>query len=886
MRPRLKSWLITLALLLATLPCGAAEPTGVLRTTLSNGLRVVIVPDPLAPVVTTQLTYRAGSNDAPDGFPGTAHALEHMMFRGSEGLDRDQLSELGALLGGIYNAHTEETLTQYTYTIPADDLGAALHVEALRMRGLSLHQADWDQERGAIEQEVSRDLSSPLYKYQSQVQAILFQGTPYEHDALGTRPSFDKTDAALLRQFYDRWYAPNNAILVIVGDVKPDQALADVQALFGDIPRRDLPDHAAFTVKPIQQQTLALATDFPAGLVTIAYRMPGLGDRDFAAADVLADVLGSERGALFGLVPAGRALMSQFAFHPKPDVGVGYAFAAFPAGGDPAPLLADLQRIIAATVRDGVSSELVAAGKRGELAQLAFQSDSISGLASAWSRAVTMREGGSPDDLARAYAAVTVADVNRLARQILDPAHAVTAVLTPQISGKAVAGTGFGSPESFDNLPDHPVALPPWARSALANLTVPDEGPPPDVSVLPNGLRLIIQPEHVSHAVLVYGNVDQVSETQEPPGKDGVATVTAALFSYGTRTHNRLRFRAAIDDIAAEEGAGANFYLRVLTPQFRRGMQLLAENELHPAFRPDAFAVVRGQIAQGLAGRLRSPGYMFRRAIDKAIVPEGDPTLREATPETVKDLQLADVQAFYAAAFRPDLTTIVVVGDITPQDARHVVAETFGGWRATGPRPVIDLPPGGPNQPSEALVPDASSLQDSVALTESFSLPVTSPDRYTMMLGNAILGGGFSSRLYKDLRVRSGYVYSVDSNLSWTRTRAQYTVEFGADPDKVDKARQMVLGNLRSMQTSPVTDTELSRAKAHMMRRLQMLRTSVSAIASQYLRLVALGLPLDSPQIAARRYLEITAPQIQQAFGTWLRPDDLAEVVKGPAPTP
>ena len=886
MRPRFKSCLITLALLLATLPCAAAEPAAVLRATLPNGLRVVIVPDPLAPVVTTQLTYRAGSNDAPDGFPGTAHALEHMMFRGSEGLDRDQLAELGALLGGIYNAHTEETLTQYTYTIPADDLRVALHVEALRMRGLSLNQADWDQERGAIEQEVSRDLSSPLYKYQSQVQAILFHGTPYEHDALGTRPSFDKTDAALLRQFYDRWYAPNNAILVIAGDVKPDQALAEVQSLFGEIPRHDVPDHALFTVRPIEKQTLALSTDFPAGLVTIAYRMPGLGDRDFAAADVLADVLGSERGALYGLVPAGRALMSQFAFHPKPDVGVGYAFAAFPAGGDPAPLLADLQRIIAATLRDGVSSELVTAAKRAELAQLAFQRDSISGLASAWSRAVTLREGGSPDDLARAYAAVTVADVNRLARQFLDPAHAVTAVLTPLISGKAVAGTGFGSPESFDNLPDHPVALPPWARSALANLTVPDDGPPPDVSVLPNGLRLIIQPEHVSHAVLVYGSVDQVSETQEPPGKDGVATVTAALFGYGTRTRNRLAFRAAIDDIAAEESAGASFYLRVLTPQFRRGMQLLAENELHPAFPPEAFAVVRAQIAQGLAGRLRSPGYMFRRAIDKAIVPEGDPTLREATPETVKDLQRADVKAFYAAAFRPDLTTIVVVGDITPQHARRVVAETFGLWRAVGPRPVVDLPPDRPNQPSEALVPDASSLQDSVALSESVSLPVTSPDRYTLMLGNAILGSGFSSRLYKDLRIRSGYVYSVDSNLYWTRTRARYTVEFGADPDKVDKARQMVLGNLRNMQTAPVTDTELSRAKALMMRRLQMLRTSVPAIASQYLRLVALGLPLDSPQIAARRYLEITAPQIQQAFGTWLRPDDLAEVVKGPAPSP
>ena len=115
------------------------------------------------------------------------------------------------------------------------------------MGGLNLDQADWDKERGAIEQEVSRDLSSPIYTYLSQLQAIMFAGTPYENDALGTRPSFDKTDAKLLRAFYERWYAPNNAILVIAGDVDPAAAIAQARTAFGGIPRRDIPAHATFT---------------------------------------------------------------------------------------------------------------------------------------------------------------------------------------------------------------------------------------------------------------------------------------------------------------------------------------------------------------------------------------------------------------------------------------------------------------------------------------------------------------------------------------------------------------------------------------------------------------------------------------------------------------
>ena len=155
------------ASLCAALPAHA-DTAPVLRATLDNGLRVIIVRNTLAPVVATSVNYLVGSDEAPAGFPGTAHAQEHMMFRGSPGLSAEQLADIGSIMGGNFNANTRESLTQYLFTVPAEDLDVALHIEATRMRGVLDSAADWDQERGAIEQEVAQDLSNPGYKLYAQ----------------------------------------------------------------------------------------------------------------------------------------------------------------------------------------------------------------------------------------------------------------------------------------------------------------------------------------------------------------------------------------------------------------------------------------------------------------------------------------------------------------------------------------------------------------------------------------------------------------------------------------------------------------------------------------------------------------------------------------------
>lgn len=863
----------------------ALSSAQVVRATLPNGLRVVIVPNRLAPVVTTEINYLVGSAEAPAGFPGTAHALEHMMFRGSKGLDKDQLAAIGSRLGGSYNADTTEDVTQYFYTAQARDLPVLLKIEALRMNGLTLSDADWSKERGAIEQEVSRDLSSPAYRYLEQLQSILFAGTPYEKDALGTRPSFEKTNAALLRGFYEKWYAPNNAILIITGDINPVTTLDQVKEAFGNIPRKTLPERHKVTPVAPTAHTITLPTDYPVGFATLAFPMPGRTAQDFATADILSDVLGSQRGALYDLVPQGKALFAGFEYAPKKEAGFGLALAAFPKGADSSKTMADLRGVLEKIRKEGVPADLVEAAKRREVAQLQFSANSVSGLAAIWSNALAFQNLESPGDVVAAYQAVTPEAVNKLAASLLDPAHAVTAVLTPESSGKPVAGKGFGGAESFASTPDKPVKLPDWAEKALAQLEKPTATPLPDVSVLPNGIKLIVWPSHVSHTVQLTGEVRQQAALQEPAGKEGVEDITESLFSYGTTTHDRLAFQKALDDIPAWEDAGGNFSLQVLTPDFEKGVALLAENELHPAFPDKAFQVVRMQLAQAQAGTLMSPGHLFGKAIETAILPAKDPALREATPVSIMSVTRDDVLHYYQTAWRPDLTTIVVTGDITPEKARAVVEKAFGDWKAEGPKPDLNLPKVPLSKASRANVPDKSSVQDEVVLTETIGLQVSDPDRYMLRLGNEVLGGGlFSSRLYRDLRVKTGYVYTVGSSFNWSRTRGSYALDYGADPDKVGKARLAAVQDLRTMQSAPPTEDELSLAKASLLRSLPLRRASLRAIAGEYLSLINLDLPLDDTNKAAEAYYKASGADVQAAFKKWVRPDDLAQIVKGPTP--
>jgi zinc protease len=381
------------------------------------------------------------------------------------------------------------------------------------------------------------------------------------------------------------------------------------------------------------------------------------------------------------------------------------------------------------------------------------------------------------------------------------------------------------------------------------------------------------------------GSVKHNGDLQTPPNQEGVGDVLDGLYSYGTTTLDRLAYQKALDDIAANENAGYNFSVKVLKEYFSRGVQLLADNELHPALPEQAFMVTRQQTAQYVAGNLQSPGYHVSRALDMALLPKGDPVLREVTPDTVTKLTLDEVKQYHAATIRPDLTTIVVIGDVTPEEARTVIEKWFGDWKATGEKPNTTLAAIPVNKASAATVPDAQAVQDSVILAEQIDLNRFDPDYYPLQLGNHVLGGGFyATRLYHDLRQVAGYVYNVDVSMDASKTRASYSVDYGCDPPNVSKARALIVRDLDQMRTQDVSDAELHQAKALLLRQIPLSESSEEAVAGGLLGRADVGLPLDEPIQAAKKYYALTADDVKAAFAKHIDVNNLVQIVRGPAP--
>lgn len=855
---------------------------GVTRATLSNGLQVVVLRDPLAPVVTTMMNYQTGADEEP--VTGIAHAQEHMMFRGSRTVSAAQFAEVTALTGGSFDADTQNEITQFFFTVPSQDLDIVLHLEASRAQGILDTQQLWNEERGAIEQEVQQDNSSAGYRLYVKILQNLMAGTPYADAGLGTMHSFSQqVNAPQLRAFYQKWYHPNNAILVIAGDVEPQAAIAEVKQLFGSIPAKKLPSRRNVKLGPLRPRTFTDVSASPETDVFLGYRFPGTDDPDYAASQILLDVLNSKRANLYRLVAQGKAFDAGAQSQTFRRAGMALLELDVSPTVTPQDALAQLRGVVSGYLKAGVPADLVSAAKLRESSNEQFSANSISGLAQEWSQALAA-EHRTPDEDLAAIERVTTADVNRVARKYLSVTP-TSAYAVPKNTGEVGTAHGQLAAENNTIVPTHKEPLPSWAQRKLSQLSVPKLKTNPVVTVLPNGIRLIVQQEPFTHTVVLRGTIKTSPDLEEKPQQEGVASLTSTLLGYGTKTYDRLAYQRQLDAIAADVSTGSNFSLAVTTPNFSRGVQLLADAQLHPSFRPQDFQVVKQQEYEEVASQQQSPDHLARISLINALYPKNDPVRRYPTPDTVKALTLDDVRDWYGTAYRPDLTSIVVVGDVTPARARAVVQRWFGSWRARGAKPPLYPSPAPDNSAASFTVAATGRVQDTVILAQTLRLRRTDADVPALEVGNAALTGGFyASILFRDLRERTGYVYSVNSDFDLGKTRSTFDIVYGAAPENVGKADALLHRDLQAMQSRPLSEAQLRVAKALLLGSIATQEQSYGGIAQALLSNVVDGLPLDQDLRDARAELAATPRQVQAAMARWVRPDGFAQVIVGPAP--
>jgi zinc protease len=889
----LRSWKMLPMCLLLCLAAHAAsgvDPSGgqernVKRLTLRNGLRVILVRNTSAPVVTVQVNVLVGGNEDPTGFPGLAHAQEHMAFRGCRDMTADQTAAVYAQLGDENNADTQEELTRYFVTVPRDDLDVALEAQAKCLTDVDDSPLDWAQERGALANEVRQTQNDLMYNLLQRINGTMFAGTPYTKDSLGNADSLRRMNAGMLKDLFRRWYAPSNEILIVVGDMNLEKTALTVEKLFGHILDHPVPAATPILLPAFKSAHIAFESDIHFAGAYIAYRLPGSDSADFATTTILACLLQRDAGNLSHLVSSGLAVRTDYSLEQSfKRASVGIASISVPSGTTVATAALRVRRAVEREAIRGFTAQEVESAKRGILLDMTSDTESTSEVADDWSEAVAQRGRSSPEDDAKAIRLVTKQDVDRVARQYLIHVPVFTASVTKAHDANIRPLSAKRGSERVALPSSVPAELPPWVAGRLDVARMPDNGALPSEMTLTNGIHLLVKSDLDMHTITLMGSIKHSVALQTGTGKEGVSQIMDAIYASGASGVDKRSLKDSFDLLSAKEAGGYQFSLTVPKENFAEGLKLLANHQLHPAFDQASFTIAKRQVTQDIAGDETSPNYLAERALRKALLPLGDPALRLATKGTVNNLTLEQVVAYFRATVRPDMTTIVVAGDISAEDARLQLEQAFNEWQADGEKPDTVLPGIPANIRSSVHIADATSTQASVVLAEQITLSRSERDYYALMVGTQVLDGGFyASRLYQSLRRRTGYVYSVNVALNAYEERSTYSIEYDCEPQDLVRVRNIIEHEINTLSTKAISPSELTQAKALLLRRLTLQDGGVADMTAAMLSRAEARLPIDETMNASRIYLDLDAESIRSAFARLIDTRNLVEITLGPS---
>ena len=848
---------------------------------LDNGLTVIVHEDHKAPVVAVNVWYHVGSKNERTGKTGFAHLFEHLMFGGSENVKGrfiDQLQEIG---GTGVNGTTNEDRTNYFETVPVSALDRVLFLESDRMGHFykAISKEVLDLQRGVVQNEKRQSDNEPYSIVDEIAPAATYPaGHPYAHSVIGSLEDLDAASLDDVQKWFRTYYGPNNAVLVIAGDVTVAEAKEKVKRFFGDIPPGPpLARPAAGISKMTGERRYRIEDRVAQPRIYKAWNVPQFGSAEADYLNLSAAVLTHGRASRLykRLVYDDRVATDVMAFLDAREIGSQFVIFATAAPGhtlaevdkalneemarfaNEGPTESEVERARTEAVA-GVLRGLERVGGFGGKSDRLAQSELYLGSPDAWRTSLKRVEAARPADLKDTFNAWLTDGV---------AAFEVHPYPKLQSSGKGVDRS----------------KVPELAKAGSQSLpkVVRDK--------LSNGLAIVLTERHDLPLVEFYLTINAGFAADEK-GRPGTARLVSRLLTSGTEKRTALQIAEELQTLGAQMRAMADVdstdvILSALKQQLDPSLALFADVLVHPVFPQADFqreqqlqlALIEQEKTQPMPIALRVlPPLLF--GSDHAY---GKPLTGSGTTASVRQLTRDDVAGYYRAWFKPGNATLIIAGDTTLAEIKPKLERYLAEW-AAGSAPVKQIPSVERPAKSVVYVIDRPDSPQSLILTGTVAPKASDAAEVAIETMNNMFGGSFASRLNLNLREDKHWSYGVFATLPKARAQRPYLTIASVQTDKttesITEIRKEIAGMLGE---KPVTEEELQRFKTQQLLRMAGQRETLGSVTTLIRNASVLGLADNFYDVYPDRVNALRTADMNDAAKTLLDPNRIVWVVVG-----
>ncbi len=887
----------------AVAPVSAVSFTqGVQKMVLDNGLTVLTKEVHTAPVVSVQVWYKVGSRNEVKGENGISHQLEHLMFKGTTARPV-QFGRLFSALGSQFNAFTSYDETAYFGTVQRDKLEALLILEADRMENSLIGPEQLTSEKRVVISELQGYENSPGYRLSRAVMRDAFPNRAYGLPVGGTKADVEKFTVEQVRNYYQTYYSPENATLVITGDFATEPVLKIVKETYGKLAKRSKQDTVRENVavsSPVapatKKEPIILKQPGSAALLQAVYPLPDIKHPDVPAIDVMDAILtGGRSSRLYqALVESGLASSVSGGAAELIEPGW-YEINATAAQGQELGKIAQvLKESLAKLQEQPVTSEELNRAKTQLQASFVLGNQDITSQATQLGyNQIVAGDYHFIEQYLAAIAKVTPDQVQQAAKTYLNPAKQTIGFFEPTQPDGQPGTSSAGSGRTVENFsPGKPLDPAELAKYLPPATSATDSGKQslPEEFTLNNGLRVLLLRDRSLPTINLSGQIDAGTEF-DGNQKAGLANLTATNLMNGTQTKNALTLAKTLEDRGANlsfsasregvsvSGEGLSANLPIL-------IQTLADVLENATFPAEQLELSRQRALISLKVQLDDPRGLGRQVFQQAIYPENHPFHSFPTAESLKSITRDDLLGFYQTHYRPDSTTIAIVGDFEPVKVKALLNQAFGKWSATDKPPVLKIPSVPLPETLTRLNKVIPGKSEAVTYIGYNGISRKDPRFYAALVMNQILGGDtLSSRLGTEVRDRQGLTYGIYSGFAAGINPGPFLIQMQTAPGDAQKAIASTLALLKQLREQGVTEAEFNTAKRSITNSYPVDLANPSNVSSIILDNAVLGLSRSEIRDFPRRIEAVTMAQMQQVIQDLIKPENLIIVTAGPGDT-